>query len=372
MRAGLVLEQSLAEVPGGTARYAVELARALAADAPDGCSVHSWVALHVDRRPASVPGVHGPHRLPLGSRALAVAWERGMGPAPRDVDVVHAPTLLVPPRRGRPLVVTIHDAVPWTHPETLTARGVAFHLRMAARAAREADVVIVPTQAVADELAPLLHLGDRVRVIPHGVADGLRVPGDAADRRRRLGVPDRYAVAVGTLEPRKGLDVALAAFTHPDLAGVDLLVAGPSGWGDVDLDTASTTAGLAPGRARALGRLDDADLAAVLDGALALVAPSRAEGFGLPVLEAMALGVPVVVSSAPALVEVAGGAATVVPVGDAVALAGAVVELASDAARRAELARLGRARASGFTWSAAAAATWAAYFDAAGTSPTAG
>src|SRR5262249_37929274 len=137
----MLLEQCLAPVPGGTGRHSRELAAALAATAPPGWEVAGWTAYHQDIAAARVPAVDGPHRLPLPRRALVAAWERRAGPAPRG-DVVHAPTLLVPPRRGRPLVVTIHDAVPWTHPRTLTPRGVAWHRRMAEYAARVADRIV--------------------------------------------------------------------------------------------------------------------------------------------------------------------------------------------------------------------------------------
>ncbi len=358
-RVGFLLEQCLAPVPGGTARYARELAHALAAAAPDGFVVEGWTALHASTAAAVVEGVAGPHRLPLGRRPLIAAWERGVGPVPR-ADLVHAPTLLAPPPRGRPLVVTIHDAVPWTHPETLTQRGVAWHRRMGQRVATSADAVVVPTRAVAEELRAFLDLGDRVRVVPEG-ADTLVVPPDAAARRARLGVDGAYLFSLATLEPRKGLDLAVAALAEAAAPDLPLLVAGQPGWGGVDLDATAASAGLRDGRVRALGRLPDDDLAAVFAGAVALVAPSRAEGFGLPVAEAMALGVPVVCSDAPALVEVTAGAAVTVPVDDVVGLAEALGQVAGDDALRARLVAAGRARAAILTWAAAAGQTWTIY-----------
>ena len=161
---------------------------------------------------------------------------------------------------------------------------------------------------------------------------------------------------IGAATGQEGL--ALAEREAPDLP---LYVAGQPGWGGVDLDATAASLGLAPDRVRALGRLADDDLAAVLETAVAVVAPSRAEGFGLPVAEAMALGVPVVCSDAPALVEVTGGAALTVPVDDVLALAEALGAVAGDAALRARLSRLGRERAASMTWRAAAEATWAVY-----------
>jgi glycosyltransferase involved in cell wall biosynthesis len=358
MRVALVLEQLLSRVPGGTGRYARELASALAAIAPEGAELTGWVGAHGDFAAARVPGVAGPTRLALGHRALAVAWERGVGPAPRDADVIHAPTLLMPPRRRTPVVVTIHDAVPWTHPDTLTARGVAFHKRMGARAAAQADRVIVPSQATAAALAQVLDFGDRVHVIPLGMSLTIAAPTDARARRRQLGLPECYLVTVATLEPRKGLDVLLDAIG--DVPDITLAVVGPDGWGNFDVATEVRDRALGD-RVLHLRELSDSDLGAVVSGALALVQPSREEGFGLPVLEAMALGTPAVISDAPALVELAGGAAAVTAVGDPAALARELTALAGDPERAAQLGEAGRKRAAGFTWANAAEQTWAVY-----------
>src|SRR3954467_280857 len=170
----MVLEQVLSPVPGGTGRYARELAVALqaAAAAPD--RIESWTAWHRNTDSARLPDGAPVHRLPLPRRALIAAWERGARwPVPQGVDVVHAPTLLAPTAVRVPLVVTIHDAVPWTHPETLTPRGVAWHRRMAERVAATADAVVVPTRAVADDLARALALPARVVVTGAGVGTAL-------------------------------------------------------------------------------------------------------------------------------------------------------------------------------------------------------
>ncbi|HEX5496082.1 MAG TPA: glycosyltransferase family 1 protein, partial [Mycobacteriales bacterium] len=302
---------------------------------------------------------------------LTVVWERGLAPGPAGgADVVHAPTLLAPARRSRPLVVTVHDAVPWTHPETLTPRGVAWHRRMGEYAARVADLVVVPTRSVAEELAGLLPgLGERVIVVGHGVSAGLGAePPDADRRARRLELPaGGYLLSLATLEPRKGLDVLLAALAvlagsaGPAGPNLPLLLVGQPGWGGVDPVAEAARLGLPEGRVRVLGRVDDADLAVLLHRATALAAPSRAEGFGLPVLEAMAAGTPVVSSDAPALVEVAGGAGVVVPVGSADALAGALRRVVRDGALRTRLVTAGRQRAKSYSWDSAGRTLWTAY-----------
>ncbi|MCW2621863.1 MAG: hypothetical protein JWL64_1465, partial [Frankiales bacterium] len=251
MRIAVVLEQSLGPVPGGTGRYSAEVARALARRS--GLDVSGWVAWHRDVAVAAVPGVHGPHRLPAPRRLLVAAWERGLGPAPRRADLVHAPTLLMPPRRDRPLVVTIHDAVPWTHPETLTPRGVRWHRAMAQRAAGLADAVVVPTHAVAAALRGHLSL-PRVEVVGEGVAEVFALPDRDADQRvARLALPpDGYLLSLATIEPRKGLDVLLAALAQPGAPDLPLLVVGQTGWGGVDPLRQAAELGLPRGRVRLL------------------------------------------------------------------------------------------------------------------------
>jgi glycosyltransferase involved in cell wall biosynthesis len=348
-----VLEQCLAPVPGGTGRYTREVATALARRAPEGSAVAGATAWH--RALLRLPGVPS-FRLAMPRRPLIALWERGLGPSIGG-DVVHALTPMAPPRRDTPLVVTVHDAVPWTHPETLTPRGVRWHRSVIDRAARTADLVVVPTNAVAEELRAHVDLGDRVRVIGEAVSADLQLPADAEARAAQLRLPDRYLLTVATLEPRKGLAVLLQALAGPGAPEVPLLVAGQAGWGDVDLPSEARRLGIAD-RVRVLGRVPDPDLAVLMARATALVVPSRSEGFGLPQLEAMSLGTAVVTSPVPALIEVAGGASLVAPDDDLGAALRSVVE---DDAHRARLENAGRLRAATFSWDGVADALWAAY-----------
>jgi glycosyltransferase involved in cell wall biosynthesis len=362
VRVAVVVEQLLSRVPGGTGRYTAEVGAALSRRAPAGATVTGWSAWHRSVRAAQLPGVRGPHRLPLPARPLAAAWEAGVPVRPRGADLVHAPTLLAPrPSARSALVVTVHDAVPWTHPETLTPRGVRWHRAMAARAADGADAIVVPTAAVARELAVHLELRVPVVVAGAGVSARLARPADAAQRLARLGLDGGHLVTVATLEPRKGLDVLLRALARVPGELPPLAVVGRTGWGGVEPAAMARDLGLPEGSVRVLGGLPDADLAAVLSGASVAVVPSRAEGFGLPVVEAMALGVPVVTSDAPALVEVGGGATEVVPVGDADALAHALAALVADPDRAARLRAAGLLRAADFSWDGVADRLWKLY-----------
>jgi len=359
MRVGLVVDQLFAPVPGGTGRYAGELAAALAVTTPAGSSLQTWSAWHALRPPAT-SGTPGLRQLPLGSKVLARLWERGLGPAPRDADVVHATTLLVPPRSHAALVVTIHDVVPWTHPESLTPHGAAFHRRMGARAAREADLIVTNTSAVADQIRAILAPSAEVIVVSAGFSSDLNVPDDARERRAHHVVGGDYLLFVGTSEPRKGLDTLLDAMSDPALRGQSLVVVGPRGWGGVDVGQLAEARGIG-GRVTVTGRVDDDDLAALYAGASLVVMPSRAEGFGLPVLEAMKLGVPVITSDDPAMREVGGGATQTFPVGDSLALAGAIVRVLGDATLRAQMIDGGRVRALDFDWLDSARRLWSLY-----------
>ncbi|MGW6931017.1 glycosyltransferase family 4 protein [Lentzea sp. NPDC054927] len=314
----VLTEQLNAPVPGGTGRYTAELLRALAQTAPDGWTVTSAATANADRV------------IRVPRRALVALWERGL--PPKLGPHVHAPTPLAPLPGA---VVTVHDVVPWTHPETLTPRGVAWHRKVISKAARQARALVVPTRAVADQLSEQVRVEVPVHVVPNGVT---RLVGS-----RPADLPERYVLAIGTIEPRKGF--ALLARATERLK-IPLVVVGPQGWGGVDLRAEHVTL---------LGKVSDQRLASVLAGATVLAAPSLAEGFGLPMLEAMAAGVAVVHSDDPALVEVAGGAGTVVRRGDLASLTEGLRAVWADPDHTVEA---GITRASEFTWEKTALSVW--------------
>jgi len=352
----VVVDQIVAPVPGGIGRYALNLIRALSERANDSQKLVGYVPRvprdTVRELESLLPLLHGFEMSPLARGLVGRAWRYGIA-VPRK-QFTYSPSLFAPLTETGSHIDTIHDAVPWTHPETLTPHGVAWHRAMAARAERFADIVVVPTEAVAARLSTYLDLGDRIRVIGGAPSADLVVPVDSAARRTTLGVPDRYITFVGTLEPRKGLEQLMTSLAVID--DLPLVLIGPMGWGGVDVPTLVARTGIDPSRVIALGRLDDADLVSVLAGSRALVVPSLDEGFGLPVLEAMTLGIPVIHSTAEALLEVAGGAAIAVDVhgvNGTIALAEALTGLDDETLRR-DLASRGRARAAAFSWDSSA------------------
>jgi glycosyltransferase involved in cell wall biosynthesis len=266
----------------------------------------------------------------------------------------HATTLALPGRSPVPLVVTLHDLIPWVG-GGWRMLGERSRWWLGRRLLGRADLVITPSEATAADARRLTDLeDDRLLVIPEGVAPGF-TPAEGARERvaERHGVRGPYLLFVGALDARKDPRALLHAWETARAAGagLELVLAG----------AASRQAPADMGAARRLGYVEHAALVDLYAAATCLVFPSRYEGFGLPVLEAMACGCPVVAYRNSSLPEVAGDAAVLVRDGDAAALGRAAAEVALDPRRAAELRAAGQARAREFTWSRAAAATIAAY-----------
>jgi glycosyltransferase involved in cell wall biosynthesis len=347
----------------GVGRYVEHLVRELAGLDSLELVATAFTLRGAGALPAAVPaGVRVRHR-PAPARALQAAWDRLELPPVEwlvgRADVVHGTNFVLPPLRRAAGVLTVHDLSYLRYPETVAAASLRYRT-LVPRGLRRAAVVVTPSQAVAAEVKAEYGLGDRVLATPLGVDEGWfgANPMPAAELTAR-GLPERYLLFVGTVEPRKGLPALLSALrllhdsdrvADPDTP--PLVLAGPPGWGP-----ALETAALPPGAVLSAGYLDTADLRRLVAGAALLAYPSVYEGFGLPPLEAFAAGVPVVASDLPVVREVTGELATLAPVGDAAALAAAVRATLADPGD--PVARRDRAR--GFTWAACAARTAEAY-----------
>lgn len=357
----VILDDMLLRGGGPLARYAEELTRALVSTAPRGAEVAGVVAASPEddyaRIRERVPGLRELYKSALARRELQAAWQRGFTVLPGS-GMVHSTSLLAPLRRhdrtvdpGEQTVVTIHDALAWTHPDLLPPRQASWAKAMGRRAEKHADAVVVPTHAVAADLEEQLALAGRVRVIGPAPSTDLEVPADAADRRASLGLPERYVVAVTEGDARLGFAALPAVAARLDVPVV--LLAGPGDTAAVD-DADRLTVVEEPGWS---------DRVAVLAGAAAYLHPVTAAGPVAGLLDALALGLPVVASDLPAVAEVTTDAATLVPPGDAEALADAVAELLGDETARDRAAVAAGDRAKAFTWRDAAEKVWQLHAD---------
>lgn len=336
---------------GGVTRALLERLGRSAEVAPVAFSV-SWHGR--GRLPHLVPaGVRAAGR-PMAARPLRWAWSHGDWPPIElwtgPVDVVHGPNFVVPPTRRAARVVTVHDLTAVHHPELCTA-DVLHYPALLGRAVAGGAWVQVPSAAVAREVVEYIGAStERVVVVANGVDEVPRAPAGAG--RARAG-RERYVLALGTLEPRKDLPTLVAAFEQ--LAGTDpdigLVLAGADGWGAEAVHTAVANSRHRD-RIRLTDWVDDQARAALLRDATVLAYPSLYEGFGLPPLEAMSVGVPVVSTEVGSIPEVLGDAADLVAPGDPDALAAALTHVLTDDDHRAELVRRGRERVGRYSWDA--------------------
>lgn len=272
-------------------------------------------------------------------------------------DVLFAPNFIPPPTRARRLVLTVHDLAFRRFPETAPHATLRW-LEKLESALRRATHVIVPSGATRDDLVELYSFdADRVTVVPHGVDRNVfRPPEDeeVARIRRRFRIDGPYLVFIGGLEPRKNLPRLLRAFAKVP-GHARLVVAGAwVPWNPEGVDQMRPVVDALPADVRARlvfpGYVGDRDKVALLGGAEALAYPSRYEGFGLPILEAMAVGTPVLTSNVSSLPEVAGEAALLVDPDDEGSIADGMRSLLEDRDLAASLRAAGLERAGRFNW----------------------
>ncbi len=360
---------ALAQGPSGTRTYVEALVGAIARVAPE-------IDLRVIRPGwATIGGEAGP------TRAERLVWElHGVRQAAvaAGANVLHVPSFAAPVRGGPPLVVTIHDVIPLVLPAYRATRAAQIRLAMAGRTVRRARRVLVPSEAARRDVEAVLGIpADRLRVTPEAAGPTFRPPRDGAERAaaaavaRRLGVAGPYIFHCGGFDARKNLPVLVEAFAlaRRQLDGpLSLVLAGAPHSANAavypDLGPVILAHGVEDGVILP-GRVSEVDKVALYQAASAYATPSLHEGFGLPILEAMACGVPTIGSDRTSLPEVIGDGGLVVPP-EAEAFAAAIVSVLSDPGLAARLGAAGIARAATFSWEETARQTVAAYREAAG------
>ena len=351
----------------GIHRYGVELIRALAAD--DSAAEFDYAVASIDDPDVAVgaPVVHiAPPR-----RALHAAWATTRRPPIERyagrTDLVHVLTPAVPVATSASLVLTVHDLLPLRFPSWYPARQRWLFKRAIRQAERDAAAVVVPSTAVAADVADGTDIeASRVTVVPEGVDPIFSRPVSEVDvaavcARHRIR-PGQFFLFVGAISGRKNLETAMRALAVFRERGPDvpLVVVGPRGRGAEAFDDETRRLGL-ESAVRVTGFVSAADLPVLLAAALALVHPSKYEGFGLTPLEAMAAGTAVLAANTGALPEVVGDAGVLLPPDDVDAWAKAMARVNEDDALRRSMVERGRAWSERFTWGRAAQETAAVY-----------
>jgi glycosyltransferase involved in cell wall biosynthesis len=357
----------------GLGRYAESLARALVAADPErftfffnrggghGGDVHTLEGMPgVPVR--SVSAGYKPWRMAVW---LGQLIRLNYGRLLPDAELYHATEHLLMPLGDVPTALTVHDLIFHRYPQHHKRLNYWYLNAAMPLFSRRASAIIAVSQATKDDLVQLYGL-DRAKIsVVHEAAAphfAPASPAQIASIRTRYGLPDRYVLHVGTIEPRKNLDRLLEAFQRLRAAGEDvkLVIVGSKGWlfqsffqclEELDLGDAVRLPGYVP----------DVDLPAIYSGARLVAVPSLYEGFGLPVLEAMACGAPVVCSNSSSLPEVGGDAARYFEPTDVAAMVDAIQTVWRDGALRGQMRQDGLARAARFSWTRAAEETMAVY-----------
>jgi len=351
---------------GGIGRYTRELLRALAA-ADTASDYRLFFASRSVFHPLpSLPSNFRVTHLPLDDIWLVRVWQRARLPLPVNwltgpIDLFHSPDFTLPPvRRGTRTLLTVHDLSFIRDPESATPVLRDYLNAVVPRSVARADHVLADSQATRADLVELYRTpAEKISVLYSGVHESFQPVTDLAAVRARYSLGDApFVLAVGTLQPRKNYVRLIQAFAaisnlQPRTSNLHLVIAGDKGWRYDAIFAEVEKLGL---RDRVLfpGFVADADLPALYSAARVLAYPSIYEGFGLPMLEAMACGTPVVTSTASCMPEVAGDAALLVPPTDVDALAAALDRALTDEALRADLIAKGRARARQFSWAKSA------------------
>ncbi len=348
---------------GGIARYTRGLVGALAE--LDAGNQYVLFSAGRDRTGKRWPSNFSLRSLPIKDRHLAVIWQRLCVPIPIELftgwaDVFHSPDFVLPPVLRARTVLTVHDLSFIRRPECFHKPLLAYASRSIPRAVARADVILADSESTRQDLLELLHVPqDRVFVVYPAVESRFKPQEDSGAIRavvRPHGIRLPFILGLGTLQPRKNFARLIRAY---DLLRREhhvphhLVIAGAKGWLYDDIDETIDELGLHE-QVLLPGFVADDDLPALYSAADVFAFPSLYEGFGIPVLEAMACGTPVVTTPVSSLPEAAGEAALFVSPEDVEALADALWQLIDDSALRNELRSRGFQQAKRFTWAAAA------------------
>jgi glycosyltransferase involved in cell wall biosynthesis len=345
----------------GIGRYTRELVTALAAQPPD-YGFRLFVAESGAAQAVELPGAHFSHHpTRISQRWLTRLWFRLQLPLPVEVwtglvDLFHAPDFFLPPTHARTrTIVTVHD-LSYIHYPEMTMPGMSRQLNTwVPRSIARADHVIAVSEATRQDVITCYQTPpDKVTTLYHGVSDTFRPERTLTELARvrdkyRLG-DSPFILTVGTIQPRKNYLRLIQAFAQlpPDF-GINLVIAGGTGWDSQPLYDEVKSHNLEH-RVRFTGFVADSDLPALYSAATLFAYPSLYEGFGLPVLEAMACGTPVITGNRSSLPEVVGQAGLVVDPTDVAALAHSIEQVLTEDTLRRQLAMAGIKQAARFTW----------------------
>lgn len=359
---------------GGIGRYAINLVKALLSISTKELPEMEFVIFTAPQTDRSVLDGFGTVSCDrfrgIKSTLLRSSFFLSAGLVLEQIDIFHGLDQAGIPfffKKGK-CVVTFHDVIALVLPETFPLKyRLVFQVGFSA-IRRQADMVIVPSESAREDVVRYLKVDQgRIVIIPYGCEERFRPVGDPERFeavRRKYGLPERYVLFVGVLQPRKNVATLLRAFSLlvVEKLGQDLklVVAGESGWGLTEIRKMVGSLGLQDHVVFA-GSIEDEDLPDLYRGAHLFVYPSLYEGFGLPILEAMACGIPVITSNISSMPEVAGDAAVLVDPRDPEGLASAMASVLTDEALREKLRQKGIARARGFSWDAVARKTLEVY-----------
>jgi glycosyltransferase involved in cell wall biosynthesis len=363
MHIGVDASRLAVDARTGTEQYSWELLSALGQ-----IDRHNRYSLYCNQPPAALPPL--PASFTLRPMPLRRAWSHGrlsLEMLRRPPDVLFVPAHALPLAPGPRSVVTIHDLGFLHHPEAHTRIQRLYYRIFTRLSARRATEIIAISQATRRDLEHFYGTpASKINVIYHGVHPRFRPIDDRAvidAALQRYAIRAPYLLFISTIQPRKNVARLIAAFAQArarlgPACDLRLVLAGKRGWLTEQIERRAGELGIAEA-VQFVGYVADADLPALLSGALAYVVPSLYEGFGMTVLEAQACGAPVLASNVSSLPEVVGAAGLLVDPRDITAIADGIERLASDAELRAELRARGLRHVAGWTWQRTARETLA-------------